>query len=43
LKEEVRKVPDQAETLRFFNYPYVALEEALANATYTLPFLELTV
>lgn len=34
LKEEVRKVPEQAEALRFFNYPYVALEEALANAVY---------
>lgn len=34
LKEEVRKIPDQAEARRFFNYPYVALEEALANAVY---------
>jgi ATP-dependent DNA helicase RecG len=34
LKEEIRKVPNQAEALRFFNYPYVALEEALANAIY---------
>ena len=34
LKEEVRKIPEQAEVLRFFNYPYVALEEALANAIY---------
>ena len=34
LKEEVRKVPERAEALRFFNYPYVALEEALANAIY---------
>ncbi len=34
LKEEVRKVPDRAEALRYFNYPYRALEEALANAVY---------
>lgn len=34
IKEEVRKVPNQAEALRFFNYPYEALEEALANAVY---------
>ncbi len=34
LKEEVRKIPDQAEARRFFNYPYVALEEALSNAVY---------
>lgn len=34
IKEEVRKIPNQAEALRFFNYPYEALEEALANAVY---------
>jgi ATP-dependent DNA helicase RecG len=34
LKEEVRKLPDQAEAQRFFNYPFSALEEALANAVY---------
>jgi ATP-dependent DNA helicase RecG len=34
IKEEVRKRPDRAEADRFFNYPYVALEEALANAVY---------
>lgn len=34
LKEEVRKVPNQAEAIRFFNYPYEAIEEALANAVY---------
>jgi predicted HTH transcriptional regulator len=32
--EEVRKRPDRAEADRFYNYPYVALEEALANAVY---------
>ena len=34
LKEEVRKLPDKAEAQRFFNYPFSALEEALANAVY---------
>ena len=34
LREEVRKRPDRAEADRFYNYPYVALEEALANAVY---------
>ena len=28
------KLPDRAEAQRFFNYPYAALEEALANAVY---------
>ena len=34
LHEEVQKVANQAEALRFFNYPYAAVEEALANAVY---------
>jgi ATP-dependent DNA helicase RecG len=34
ITEEVRKRPDRAEADRFYNYPYVALEEALANAVY---------
>lgn len=34
LKEEVRKLPDQAEAQRFVNYPFSAVEEALANAVY---------
>ncbi|MBU0952295.1 MAG: putative DNA binding domain-containing protein [Elusimicrobia bacterium] len=34
IKEEVRKIPNQAEAMRFFNYPYLAIEEALANAVY---------
>jgi ATP-dependent DNA helicase RecG len=34
IKEEVRKRPDRAEADRFYNYPYVAIEEALANAVY---------
>jgi ATP-dependent DNA helicase RecG len=34
IKEEVRKRPDRAEADRFYNYPYVALEEILANGVY---------
>ncbi len=34
LQETVRKVPDKAEAIRFFNYPYQAIEEALVNAVY---------
>lgn len=34
LKTEVRKLADQAEAQRFTNYPFSALEEALANAVY---------
>jgi ATP-dependent DNA helicase RecG len=30
----VIKVPGQAEAIRFFNYPYEAIEEALVNAVY---------
>ena len=32
--ENVLKVPRQAEAIRFFNYPYEAVEETLANAIY---------
>ena len=28
------KVDGQAEAVRFFNYPYQAIEEALVNAVY---------
>jgi ATP-dependent DNA helicase RecG len=34
VKEFVRKVPERAEAIRFFNYPYVALEESVVNAMY---------
>ena len=34
LEERVFKRPDRAEADRFFNWPYVAIEEALANAVY---------
>ena len=32
--ETVQKVPDRPEAIRFFNYPYQAIEEALVNAVY---------
>ena len=32
--EKVIKYPDRAEADRFFNYPYAAIEEDLANAVY---------
>lgn len=34
IKQKVKKVRDQAESLHFFNYPFEALEEALVNAVY---------
>lgn len=34
ISERIIKVPDQAEAIRFFNYPYLAIEEALVNAVY---------
>ena len=34
ITEKVVKVPGQAESNRFFNYPYEAIEEALSNAVY---------
>ena len=34
IQEVVVKSPDQAEAARFYNYPYAAVEEALANAVY---------
>ncbi|MBQ9058255.1 MAG: putative DNA binding domain-containing protein [Atopobiaceae bacterium] len=34
IQETVVKVPGRAEAVRYFNYPYEALEEALANAVY---------
>ena len=34
IAEKVFKLPGQAEALRFYNYPYAALEEALVNAVY---------
>ena len=34
IKEQVIKPKDKAESIRFFNYPYQALEEAVANSLY---------
>ena len=34
IQEQVIKLPDVAETRRFFNYPYVAIEESLSNVVY---------
>ncbi|MEG2065172.1 MAG: ATP-binding protein [Alistipes sp.] len=34
IKERVAKPADKAESVRFFNYPYQALEEAVVNALY---------
>lgn len=34
IREKVIKVPNQMETLRIFNYPYQAIEEAVVNAFY---------
>ena len=34
IAEYVTKVPNQAEAIRFFNWPYRAVEEALSNAVY---------
>jgi ATP-dependent DNA helicase RecG len=34
IREEVSKVEGQAQAYRFYNYPYEAIEEVLANAVY---------
>ncbi|WP_142783803.1 ATP-binding protein [Changchengzhania lutea] len=34
IKEKVEKISTQAEALRFYNFPYDAIEEALVNAVY---------
>jgi ATP-dependent DNA helicase RecG len=34
IKEKIRKINGQAEAIRFFNYPFEAIEEALVNAVY---------
>jgi ATP-dependent DNA helicase RecG len=34
IAEKVKKIPGQAESMRLFNFPYEAVEEALANAVY---------
>src|SRR3989339_957873 len=40
IKEEVRKIPDEARALRFFNFPYSAVEETLANAVYHKSYID---
>lgn len=32
--EKILKIDGQGEAVRFFNYPYQAIEEALVNAVY---------
>ena len=34
VREEVQKHPDEAEAQRLFNYPFAAIEEAVANAVF---------
>ena len=34
IAEYVTKVPNQAEAIRVYNWPYRAVEEALSNAVY---------
>ncbi len=34
IKERIIKLPNRPEPLRYFNYPYAALEEAVTNALY---------
>ncbi|MHC1777537.1 MAG: RNA-binding domain-containing protein [Lentimicrobium sp.] len=34
ISEQVIKKPDKAEAVRFFNFPFAAIEEALSNAVY---------
>ncbi|MCG7850891.1 MAG: hypothetical protein MIO92_00050 [Methanosarcinaceae archaeon] len=34
IEEKIQKFPDKAEAERRFNYPYIAIEEALTNAVY---------
>lgn len=34
IQEQVSKVPNKAESVRYFNYPFQAVEEALVNAVY---------
>ena len=40
VKEYVTKVPDQAEAVRVYNWPYRAIEEALSNAVYHRSYQE---
>lgn len=40
IKERIIKPKDQAESIRFFNYPYQALEEGVVNALYHRDYQE---
>lgn len=40
VKERIKKLPDDERSLRYFNYPYQALEEAVANACYHRDYRE---
>lgn len=40
IREYVIKLKDKAESLRFFNYPYPALEEAIVNSLYHRDYQE---
>ena len=40
IKEYVTKLPDRAEAMRVFNWPYQAIEEALSNAVYHKSYQE---
>lgn len=34
IKERIKKIDNEAEAMRFFNFPYAAIEESLVNAVY---------
>lgn len=40
VKERIKKLPDDERSLRYFNYPYQALEDAVANACYHRDYRE---
>jgi ATP-dependent DNA helicase RecG len=40
IQEEVRKIEGKAEADRFYNYPYEAIEESIANAVYHKSYQE---
>lgn len=40
IKEYIVKTKDNAESIRFFNYPYQALEEAIVNSLYHRDYME---